>query len=204
MSSLPLTVWLRAAPASGQAAASERAPVSARAGAGEPRTRATAPEPRIRTAPAPGIVIRAEPFDAADAISLRAELEAELWERYGGEAEPGPRPTAQDTPVFLIARDAQGRPLGCGSLRWLSRHTVEIKRMFVRPSARRQGIASHMLEALEDHALILGARRTVLETGPLQPESLRLYESRGYRRIRRFGPYAGSRRSYCYARTLWE
>ena len=193
MSSLPLTVWLRAAPERlwpGAKAAPERPP-------------AALPQPRRRTAADLGIMIRAEPFDAPDAIALRAELEAELWQRYGGDAEPGAKPTAQDTPVFLIARDPQGTPLACGSLRWLSRHTVEIKRMFVRPSARRRGIASQLLEALEDHALLLGARRAVLETGPMQPESLRLYESRGYRRIRRFGPYAGSRRSFCYSRTLW-
>jgi GNAT superfamily N-acetyltransferase len=147
-------------------------------------------------------VICSELFDAPDAIALRAELEAELWERYGGDSEPEPKPSAEDTPVFLIARDGEGTPLGCGSLRWLSRHTVEIKRMFVRPSARRRGIAGQLLAALEDHALRLGARRVVLETGPLQPESVRLYEGRGYRRTRRLGSPAGSRRSFCYGRTL--
>jgi len=58
-----------------------------------------------------------EPFDSPDAAALRGELERELGERYGGDTEPGPRPTADDVVVFLVARDDDGAPLACGALR---------------------------------------------------------------------------------------
>jgi GNAT superfamily N-acetyltransferase len=148
------------------------------------------------------LAIAAEAFDGPDGTALRAELEAELRLRYGMDTEPGIRPTAAETPVFLIVRDGGGRALGCGALRTLGHQTVEIKRMFVRPAARRRGVARALLGALEEHAARLGARWIVLETGPRQPEAIRLYERHGYRQIPCAGAFAGRRRSLCFARAL--
>jgi GNAT superfamily N-acetyltransferase len=151
---------------------------------------------------ADGVWISAEPLDGADGTRLRAELEQELHRRYGEQSEPARKPTAPDTTIFLVARDGKGSALGCAGLRRIDRETVEIKRMFVRPSARRGGVAAALLSELEQLALRLSARRIVLETGPRQPESIRLYERHGYRPIPCYGVYAGSRRSLCYARAL--
>jgi putative acetyltransferase len=133
---------------------------------------------------------------------LRAELERELIDRYGGDAEPGRKPSAADTAVFLIARDAQGRALGCGGLRPMEPGAAEIKRMYVRPEARGQGVARLLLERLEAEARARGIGLLRLESGTLQPEAHALYERAGYEPIPCFGEYAGAPLSRCYERRL--
>ena len=105
------------------------------------------PEFRIETAP----------FDHPDAAALRAAQRTELAVRYGTpDSEPGPSPTAADTAVFLLARDVQGRAVGCGALRELGGGLGEVKRMYVVPERRRSGVAAAVLAALEAEALTWG------------------------------------------------
>ena len=148
------------------------------------------------------VTIRPEGFDGPDSLALRAEPAAELDEIYGSDSEPGAKPTAADTPVFLIARDGHGHAVGCGGLRPIDETTVEIKRMFVRRAARGRGISRQILQSLETEAADLGARRVVLETGRDQPEAIRLYESNGYTPIECFGSYKGAPLSLCFERLL--
>ena len=144
------------------------------------------------------MTIGQEPVDAA----LLAESQAELIARYGQDTEPGTKPTAADLSVFLVARDDTGEAVGCGALRVLDDDTVELKRMYVRPAARGQGIGRALLAALEAAAARLGATRVRLETGPLQPDAIALYESSGYREIPCWGAYAEAPLSRCYERGL--
>ncbi len=65
------------------------------------------------------LTIAPEPYDAPDGTRLRAAMEAELHDRYGGESEPGAKPSAEDVLVFLVARDVDGTALACGGLRRL-------------------------------------------------------------------------------------
>jgi GNAT superfamily N-acetyltransferase len=62
----------------------------------------------------------------------------------------------------------------------------EIKRMYVVPAARGQGVARVLLHALEDAARELGYRVARPDTGPRQPNARGLYESEGYRAIANF------------------
>jgi putative acetyltransferase len=71
--------------------------------------------------------VDAEKFDSPYARLLRGELEAELIERYGGDLEPGEKPSAADVAVFLVARGEGGDALGCGALRELGDGAVELK-----------------------------------------------------------------------------
>ena len=148
------------------------------------------------------IVIALEPFEASDAVALRAELADELNRRYRGDSEPGAKPTSSDSPVFLIARDQSGRALGCGGLRALGAAEAEIKRMFVRPEARGLGLGRRLLDALEEHAHLRGWRCLRLETGEAQPEAIALYRRAGYVPIPCFGAYAHTPRSRCFERHL--
>jgi GNAT superfamily N-acetyltransferase len=147
--------------------------------------------------------VGAEPWDAPDGMRLRAAQRAELDARYGSDDhEPGTAPTAEDVPVFLVARDEAGRAVACGGLRPLGAGEAELKRMYVEPPSRGSGVATVVLRALEDAARARGVRRLLLETGTLQPEALRFYLREGYERIEAFGPYVGEPLSVCCARDL--
>ena len=101
-----------------------------------------------------------------------------------------------------MARDDDGRPLGCGALRSLGEPVVEIKRMYVRPEARGRGVGVAILEELERHACERGFKVVRLETGPLQPEAIGLYARGGYREIPCFGAYSGAPASRCFERRI--
>jgi GNAT superfamily N-acetyltransferase len=148
------------------------------------------------------VQIAPEPFDAPDSVALRDAMQAEVRERYGGDTEPGAKPSARDVTVFLVARDEDGTPLGCGGLRPVDADTAEIKRMYVAPAARGRGLGALLLAALEDEARALGISRLQLETGPRQPEAIAVYIRAGYAPIPCWGAYATERMSRCYGRTL--
>ncbi len=92
--------------------------------------------------------------------------------------------------------------VGCGAFKPFSTSAVEVKRMFVRPAFRGQGIAQQVLAELEAWARELNAAEAVLETGQKQPEALRLYQRCGYTIIPNYGQYAGVTNSVCLQKTL--
>jgi GNAT superfamily N-acetyltransferase len=149
------------------------------------------------------VVIRQEPWDAPDAARLRAAQRTELDARYGNDDhEPGPAPSAEDVPVFVVARTRGHSAVGCGGLRFLEPGVAEIKRMYVDPEHRGTGAATAILRDLEARARGAGVRRLVCETGTLQPEAIRFYQREGYEQIDNFGPYLGAPQSVCFARSL--
>ncbi len=96
----------------------------------------------------------------------------------------------------------ENQPLGCGALRAYTEDSVEVKRMFVLPEHRGQGIAGAILSALEAWAAELGFARCILETGKKQPEAIRLYQKSGYEIIPNYGPYEGMDTSVCMEKML--
>jgi GNAT superfamily N-acetyltransferase len=91
--------------------------------------------------------------------------------------------------LFIVLLEA-GVTVAGGALRRLSADTGEIKRMWTAPGHRRQGLATVVLDALEEAAREFGYSYIRLETGPAQPEARSLYEQRGYSRIATYGRYA--------------
>jgi len=152
------------------------------------------------------IEITRERYGSAPARPLTDAQADELRERYGGWEGAGAEPEAEvfDDPdgYFLVAR-LSGEPVGCaGICRCEGDRTAELRRMYVAPEARRAGVARALMGALEEKARELGYRTLRLETGPEQPEAVRLYEQSGFERISNFGPYATQRRSICMEKTL--
>ena len=157
------------------------------------------------------ITVAPEPFDSADARRLIAALDEHLAGLYPPEQRFGPnlRPEqmAPGLGMFVLAR-GDGVAIGCGALRLLDeastemKHTAELKRMYVEPAMRGQGVGKAIVEHLEAAALTLGARRIVLETGIHQTEAIGLYERAGFRPIKCFGEYATSATSVCYEKTI--
>jgi ribosomal protein S18 acetylase RimI-like enzyme len=56
-----------------------------------------------------------------------------------------------------------------------------IRSMAVRPAARGEGIATHLLQAVESFAIARQYRRVVLTTTPFLTAALQLYEREGFR-----------------------
>jgi len=151
------------------------------------------------------LTVRSEPIASPTAQALIARLNAELQGRYPEEGANhfrlDPQEVAPGRGAFLIAT-LDGTPVGCGAVRRVDDGIAEIKRMFVDPSHRGQGIGAAILAALETEARGLGARRLVLETGHRQPEAIALYHRAGFTDTPAFGEYVGSRLSVCMSKDL--
>ena len=149
------------------------------------------------------------------ALALITQLNAELSASY---PEPGtthfrldPGEVAPGAGVFVVAR-WEGQPVGCGALRCirdpkllreLGPRVGELKRMYVAPDSRGQGVGRALLERLEDEARKLGLDRLVLETGNRLPGALALYARAGFTGIPAYGEYvASASTSVCLAKDL--
>ena len=88
-------------------------------------------------------------------------------------------------------------PVACGAIREFADGIMEIKRMFVQPDYRRQGLAQTVVKNLENWAYELGFIKCILETGKNQPEAIQLYQKIGFEVIENYGQYAGVENSVC-------
>lgn len=90
--------------------------------------------------------------------------------------------------LFAVVRGPAGAAVGCGAV-VIKQEYGEIKRVYLRPQARGQGVARRLMDALEAKAVQSGCKTLVLETGPAQPEALTLYRGMGYQCRGPFGDY---------------
>jgi putative acetyltransferase len=129
--------------------------------------------------------------DQPEILALIADLDAYQLTLYPPESVYAlDLPSLMQSHVrFAVARDSAGAAAGCGAI-VLTPQYGEIKRMYVRPSCRGQGAAGRLLDMLEEAARQAGAPMMVLETGPAQPEALRLYQRHGFIRCGPYGDYA--------------
>jgi putative acetyltransferase len=93
-------------------------------------------------------------------------------------------------------------PVGCGAVKEISGDAMEVKRMYVLPERRGEGIARIILKELEVWTVALGYQKCRLETGKKQPEAIALYEKSGYNRIPNYGQYEGVENSVCFEKIL--
>ena len=121
---------------------------------------------------------------------LVGELESVLAAEYPPEQRHGLALDAIFQPHvrFFIAR-RQGTAIGCGGVALFPEY-AEVKRMYVRPSARGQGVAEAILSRLEQEARDAGRSVLRLETGDRQFAAMRLYIRAGFRECPAFGDYA--------------
>lgn len=147
--------------------------------------------------------IALESPDQPEVIALITELDAYQDTLYPPESRHALDLAALTQPhvLFAVARDAARRAVGCGAI-VLNADFGEIKRMFVSPAARGQGLARRLLERLEAEAAARGCALLRLETGPFQPEALGLYARCGYVRCGPFGGYADDPLSVFMQKTL--
>ena len=137
-----------------------------------------------------------------DFQTLVTFLDAELQVR-DGEDHPFYAQFNKLTNIkHVLLAYADNHAVGCGAFRSYTVDTVEIKRMYVRPEYRGRGIASLVLNGLEEWARENGFHNCVLETGYNQPEAIALYKKSGYRVIPNYGPYDNVSNSICFGKAL--
>jgi putative acetyltransferase len=148
-------------------------------------------------------VITQERPDAPDAISLIAELDAVLTPLYATESRHGfsvDKLVREGVAFFVIRYD--GLPAGCGGIKLVGMEYGEVKRMYVRPQFRGQGLGRLMLDHLAAYSRERGINVLRLETGVHQKEAISLYERYGFQRIPPFPPYFEDPVSLCYEKRL--
>jgi putative acetyltransferase len=113
-------------------------------------------------------------------------FEAELRGLPGGYAPPRGR---------LLLAHAGGSLAGCVALRAVDAETCEMKRLYVRPRFRADGVGRQLVQRVMDEARAQGYRRMCLDTLPTMDGAQRLYERLGFSDIPayRHNPIAGSR-----------
>lgn len=107
-----------------------------------------------------------------------------------------------DSLKHVVVAYIDGHAVGCGAIKHFSENTMEVKRMFVDPDVRAQGIASLVLQELERWAVELSCHACVLETGGTQADAVRLYQKNGYHLIPNYGQYQGVENSVCFEKRL--
>jgi putative acetyltransferase len=73
--------------------------------------------------------------------------------------------------------------IGCAALRHIDEQVCEMKRMFVLPQFRGQGIGKALARKLIEDARTIGYECMRLDTGNFLTTAIRLYESLGFERI---------------------
>lgn len=138
------------------------------------------------------IEFRPANVDSGSGAELAQAMRAEIAVMYDGLDLDGPtmpragaRELSPPGGAFFVGwRD--GEPICCGGIKRLSGAACEIKKMYVVPAARRQGVARVLLHELERTAVGLGYEIARLDTGPKQSGARDLYLAEGYAEIANF------------------
>jgi len=140
--------------------------------------------------PTSAMNISPESPDQPEVIALIAELDAYQDTLYPPESRHSLDLDSlkRANVLFFVARDDARQAVGCGAV-VLNAAYGEIKRIYVNPSCRGQGVARRLLNALESASANAGCKLLLLETGPSSAEALGLYASLGYERRGPFGNY---------------
>jgi len=141
--------------------------------------------------------------DHTDFRKLVRELDSDLGMRDGEDHAFYDQFNKIDKIKYAVVAYDNNIPVGCGAIKEFSPDAMEVKRMYVLPEMRGQGIASVILKELERWAIELHFKKCVLETGKKQPEAIQLYKKSQYGIIANFGQYQGVENSICFEKILF-
>lgn len=83
----------------------------------------------------------------------------------------------------VLARDDDGRLVGCGMLKALGEGKGELKRLFVTPEARGTGLGRRLVEARIEAARDIGLTELMVDTLSVNVEMRGLYAKMGFEEI---------------------
>jgi putative acetyltransferase len=148
------------------------------------------------------VVIEVRPATEADIDDVRTllrEYEATLgipldFQQFDREVAELPGAYAPPRGSLHVARQGAD-PVGCVALRPIEPEICELKRLYVRPTARGTGLGRRLAEAALADARRLGYRRIRLDTLPGMEAAQSLYEQMGFCEIEPYtaNPVAGTR-----------
>ena len=139
------------------------------------------------------------PTALAEVRALLLEYEADIgvdlcFQGFQEELASLPGNYARPEGRLFIARSGK-EALGCIALRPLQGGDAEMKRLYVRPSARARGLGRLLVSSLIEAARNVGYKRVVLDTLPTMASAQALYRSLGFVEIEPYcyNPVPGAR-----------
>ncbi len=141
-------------------------------------------------------VISIEDPDEPGARACLETYYSELAARFSESFDPQHYPTSASEmrppagQLYVARRTSE--TIACAALVFSGAGTCEIRRMWVKASARGHGVARQLLRHIEDDARKLGMTAIRLDTNRALLEAQRMYRNAGYNEIARFNdnPYA--------------
>lgn len=134
-----------------------------------------------------------DPAAQAAVRSYSAELDQLLGESSPTVADPDPDVYRAPRGTFLVVI-SDGVVNGCAGLREIDvppyGRVAEVKRMWVCPALRGQGVGRALIERLHEAARDRGLRRVVLDSKRELADARGLYLAAGYRDIEPYGDNA--------------
>ena len=126
----------------------------------------------------PDAVVAAIKLFRAYAASLNADLS---YQDFEAEMEAMPGKYAPPAGELLLARFANGTPVGCVGLRPIEEDgCCEMKRLYVAPQARGSGLGERLVAAVVREAERIGYREVRLDTLPFMTTAIALYGKCGF------------------------
>lgn len=138
----------------------------------------------------------------ADFQALVVELDRYLAKSDGDEHAFYAQYNKSDGLKYVVVAYAGDIAVACGAIKHYADDVMEVKRMYVHPDARGQGVASKVLRELEHWTTELSYKKCLLETGIKQLEAVALYRKNGYEVVPNYGQYEGMENSICFEKTI--
>jgi putative acetyltransferase len=148
------------------------------------------------------MTIKRTDSDDRDFKKLAAELELELEIIDGIDHSDHAVFNKIDKLDHVLISYENDLAIACGGIRPYTDDLMEVKRMYVRDAYRGKGIATSILNELEQWSKELGYKYSILETGKNQPEAIALYNKNGYQLTVNFGQYKTNPNSVCFEKLL--
>jgi GNAT superfamily N-acetyltransferase len=144
----------------------------------------------------PTIVLQIDEVNSSKQLRTARHLLEEYWTSLGFDREtfgfgeeldglPGAYARPEGRLALAVLSD---QVVGCIALRRLDNSSCEMKRLFVRHSARGKGIALALLTWLVAEARSQGYSRMLADTLPTMNDALRLYERFGFTPVESYSP----------------
>lgn len=149
-----------------------------------------------------GLEARLVPGSDKTFAALTRELDQEYVRRFGDVALRYRQYNGLENIQTACLILKEGKAVACGAIQELDGETAELKRIYVKPEHRKNGLGRMVVETLELQALWQGYTRSALETGREMPEAISLYKRLGYREAEPWRPFAGDEICICMAKEL--